>query len=332
MPKSKPKFYAVARGRVPGVYATWGECQVQTSGYSGAVFKSFKTQCEANAFMRTNSSSKSSLAPSAAPASSISSGPNRGKKRHLEIDSVATQRKRTINHQKAAGSNKFLLQLIVHFDGGSRGNPGIAGAGAEVILVDSSGTEKSTSTYLVREYCGERATNNYAEYKGLLAGLKQSKLCIEQFASKQPAKSPMEPGSTRPLFNLQVYGDSNLIIQQLKGVWQCKHSNIRPLFEQSRKLTSDLRALDTRCEVLFEHVYRDQNKVADALANEAMDHRRSWITTSKTNDASSNEKGAMSKAGPPAPTKQSSGQSNTSSSVRELIDVDNSDADSHYSC
>jgi ribonuclease HI len=132
----------------------------------------------------------------------------------------------------------------------------VAGAGAEVIVVDNSTDVMYTTTYSVREYCGERATNNYAEYKGLLVGLRQAKSCIEQNACTQSL-------SKRPLFRLQVYGDSNLIVQQLRGAWQCKHPNIVPLFQESQSLIREIQKYDTRSVVAFDHVYREHNKVAD---------------------------------------------------------------------
>ena len=88
------------------------------------------------------------------------------------------------------------LRITIHFDGGSRGNPGVAGAGAQVVLseegriCDSDATNSITTNnnvvsennivkeYHVRKFCGTHATNNYAEYWGLLAGLEMAKLEI----------------------------------------------------------------------------------------------------------------------------------------------------------
>jgi ribonuclease HI len=114
---------------------------------------------------------------------------------------------------------------------------------------------------LTREYCGDRATNNYAEYKGLLAGLKQAKNCIEQYSSKQSSSTKSSP--TNPLFLLQIYGDSNLVIQHLKGAWQCKNPNIKPLFHQCQQVIGEMKKMDSNSKVLLEHIYREQNKVAD---------------------------------------------------------------------
>lgn len=272
---------------------------VQTKGFSGAIFKRFKTNHDAEAFMQSNgSSSKSSSA------ASILSGNKRGRKRPPEIDARSNQRRKIFNQQQPSPNSTFQLQITIHFDGGSRGNPGVAGAGAHVIVVDNSKGTLETMTYSIRRFCGNRETNNYAEYNGLLAGLELAKSCIEECSSNRSAQSPS------PLFQLQVYGDSNLIIQQLKGAWQCKNANIKPLFRQSQQLIGEMKRLDAKSEVLLEHVYREQNKVADgeywivslvvsekrdrpiqtnqrcyllstltALANEAMDRRQSWTTT-----------------------------------------------------
>mmetsp|Transcript_15128 Transcript_15128/g.32840 ORF Transcript_15128/g.32840 Transcript_15128/m.32840 type:complete len:329 (+) Transcript_15128:190-1176(+) len=321
------KLYAVAKGRVPGIYNTWSECQSQTSGYGGAIFKSFKAHNEAQAFMQANNSSSNpssvSLAASAASSSSAASSKDKGRKRSREDKVASSQRKKTSNQQKQSSASNFRLQITIYFDGGSRGNPGVAGAGAEIVVVDNSTEATSTTSYSVREYCGDRATNNYAEYKGLLAGLKQAKLCIEQSSSKQL------PTTTTPLFQLQVYGDSNLIIQQLKGNYRCNHPNLKPLFLQSQTLIEEMKKNDGKSEVLYEHVYREHNKVADALANEAMDRRESWVTSTGNSNNSGDEKKT------PVATKSEANKGNNhlaASSTQEVIDVDVSDNDSHLSC
>ena len=232
--------------------------RLQTSGYGGAVFKGVTTRHEAQAFC-THARSSSTVATTATATSSGNAvGTNQGKKRSRE-DKVAVASRQ---QQKAAKLNdqsptsNFVLQITIHFDGGSRGNPGLAGAGAEVVVVDHTTDPISTTTYSVREYCGERATNNYAEYKGLLAGLGQAKSCIEQHASR-------ESSPKRPLLRLQVYGDSNLIIQQLRGTWQCKHPNIVPLFHACQSILGEMKKYDTRSVFVFDHVYREHNTVAD---------------------------------------------------------------------
>ena len=139
-----------------------------------------------------------------------------------------------------------------------------------------------TIKYLIREFCGDK-TNNYAEYKGLIAGLKQAKTIINEWlGAKNDVLSSSKPASNPPL-QLQVYGDSNLIIQQLKGNWRCKHDSLKPLYQQCQSIIAEIQNGIADSEVSFDHVYREQNKVADELANEAMDQRRSWTTSDTVN-------------------------------------------------
>jgi len=359
----------------------------QTKGSSGAIFKSFTTREEAQAFMRANNSiyksiaaaSAASAAPipsyrmvisskcqdrkkrslendtpsnprkkpvsSATSTASKKSGSTPDKKRSRENDTPCNPRKKTPIQQKQASDSNFRLQITIYFDGGSRGNPGLAGAGADVVVADNSNDTPATTTFSVREYCGLKQTNNFAEYHGLLAGLKQAKMCIEQYSSsKQLAQSATSSLAQNPLFQLQIFGDSNLIIQQLKGAWQCRHPNIKPLFHQCQQLIGEMKGMGEKSEVLYEHVYREHNKVADALANEAMDQRRSWTTS--TSDSSIDDSPNDDKKSAAAETKNNSAAAaeteknnptaaetktnNPASSGQEVIDVDDSDSDSHY--
>mmetsp|Transcript_27079 Transcript_27079/g.54721 ORF Transcript_27079/g.54721 Transcript_27079/m.54721 type:complete len:427 (-) Transcript_27079:50-1330(-) len=277
------KVYAVASGRKPGVYASWPECQAQTKGFSRPIFKSFKTIDEAEDFIKQNS-----------PEGHYSDLNENGKR---PLEKIANQN--PLESKKQMKQN-VKMQITIHFDGGSRGNPGIAGAGAEVVVISkppatsSSATIKSNdddhsgimkTTYLVRQFCGNRATNNFAEYTGLISGLQKAKMCAEEYLSKLPVETTPHSSKTlrhhEDFLHVQIYGDSNLIIQQLKGIYQCKNGNIRPLFQQCKALIEELKGIGGgKNSVLCEHVYRERNKVADALANEAMDQCKSWTTSS----------------------------------------------------
>ena len=129
---------------------------------------------------------------------------------------------------------EWLLQV----DGASRGNPGEAGCGA--VIYDGAGR-------VVRELCCYlgRVTNNVAEYQGLLMGLDEA----------------LRLGVTR----LRVESDSELMVRQLNGVYRVKHEKLIPLFHQATAL---LRRLDA-CHII--HVRREHNRVADELANRAID-------------------------------------------------------------
>lgn len=128
--------------------------------------------------------------------------------------------------------------LILYADGGSRGNPGPAGAG--VYLTDLEGTALGQE----HRYLGE-ATNNVAEYSALILGLEKAR-------SHQPER-------------LIVRMDSQLVIRQLLGEYKVKQEHLKPLFTQAREL------LKTFPTVALEYIPREENSEADALANQAMD-------------------------------------------------------------
>lgn len=269
MPKSK--WYAVAKGRSPGIYQTWDDCKAQTAGFSGAIFKSFKTRNEALAFINSNSTSATATA---APSRNNTAG----KKRARDFNDLNhTSQKKKSNYHPFKRDAQFCIDI--YFDGGSRGNPGVAGSGAEVIAVNNTARHPTTTKYLIREFCGNKETNNYAEYTGLIAGLKQAKKVIHETFGEILIPS-MKSLVNVPAVKLQVYGDSNLVIQQLKGNWKVKNESLKPLYHQCQRLIAEIKNnIASSSEVSFDHVYREQNKVADELANEAMDQRRSWITS-----------------------------------------------------
>jgi len=127
---------------------------------------------------------------------------------------------------------------VAHCDGGSRGNPGPAGYGA--VVEDPEGLVVAR----LSEYLG-RQTNNYAEYKGLLAVLEWA----------------LANGARR----LRVVSDSELMVRQMKGRYKVKSPGLRPLWEEAQRLALKLKGFEMR------HTLRGGNKEADRLANEAMD-------------------------------------------------------------
>jgi ribonuclease HI len=136
-------------------------------------------------------------------------------------------------------------ELVVEADGGSRGNPGIAAGGA-VVLDPSSGAVLAE----IGEYVGI-ATNNVAEYRGMLAGLAYA-LTRDETAA------------------ITVRMDSKLVVEQMSGRWKIKHADMRQLADRARKLIGDR-------PVRFEWVPRSSNARADAAANESMDRRESFL-------------------------------------------------------
>ena len=145
---------------------------------------------------------------------------------------------------------EFGLDITIYFDGGSRSNPGIAGAGAEVKVR----TAENCTIYRIRQFCGNKQTNNFAEYTGLIVSLKQAIECLTNHYAKNTS-SPCR---------VMIHGDSNLVVQQVNGCWQCKNTNIRSLYNEARELYANLGdVIGTRGSLSLQHVYREQNKIAD---------------------------------------------------------------------
>lgn len=135
-------------------------------------------------------------------------------------------------------------RLLVEADGGSRGNPGVAGYGALVRDADSKAVLVELAAPL------GQASNNVAEYSGLIAGLRAA-LEID------------------PTAEVAVRMDSKLVIEQMSGRWKIKHEDMRRLALEAREVCSEFTAAGG--SVRFQWVPREQNKAADALSNEGMD-------------------------------------------------------------
>jgi len=129
-------------------------------------------------------------------------------------------------------------RLILHTDGAARGNPGPAGIGA--VLTDESGRTVAT----LAEGIGV-ATNNQAEYRAVIEGLR--------LAAERGARSVL------------VRSDSRLLVEQLAGRFRVKNPTLQRLHEEARALARGIGRVD------FEHVRREENADADALANEGVD-------------------------------------------------------------
>ena len=129
------------------------------------------------------------------------------------------------------------LNFRMNFDGGSRGNPGISGCGA---VIYHDGDEIWSDSFFV----GINATNNHAEYAGLILGLQQ--------AIEMNVKS------------ILVQGDSELIINQMTGKYRCHSANLIELYNKAKELEAKF------TEIRFQHVLRNFNKRADQLSNIAI--------------------------------------------------------------
>jgi ribonuclease HI len=125
-----------------------------------------------------------------------------------------------------------------HVDGASRGNPGPA-AYAMILYAPDGKVLFELGKYLGRE------TNNVAEYRGLIAAL--------------------DYAASHSIARLRIRSDSLLLVQQMKGLYKVKSPDLKPLFDQASKLARGLEYF------VIEHVYRESNREADRLANEALD-------------------------------------------------------------
>ena len=129
-------------------------------------------------------------------------------------------------------------EIIIFSDGGARGNPGPAGIGA--VLYNN----KKQIIAKISKYIGE-ATNNQAEYQALIAALKKAKELAGQ--------------------EIDVFLDSELVVKQLNHEYKVKNKELAPLFLEAHNLSLGF------SKITFTHVYRENNKEADRLSNEAMD-------------------------------------------------------------
>ncbi len=129
-------------------------------------------------------------------------------------------------------------ELVLYTDGAARGNPGPAAIG--VVLADVQGNILMALGQVIG-----KATNNEAEYRALLVGL--------DCAAKRGAES------------LSIRTDSELMTQQLLGTYRVRAPNLKSLFEEAKKHLGSFGRVDIR------HIPREQNRKADALANQALD-------------------------------------------------------------
>jgi len=133
---------------------------------------------------------------------------------------------------------------VLRFDGGSRGNPGIAGAG--MVLYNG---EDGTEVWSGYHYLGDKYTNNEAEYRGLITGLQCAR--------------------TLGVQNIVVQGDSQLILRQIVGEYKVKSATLKAYYDEAVSLIPEFKSFQTS------HIERARNARADELANLAMDFQAS---------------------------------------------------------
>lgn len=135
------------------------------------------------------------------------------------------------------------MEIQIYTDGAARGNPGPAGAG---VVIKSAGASHEFYKYL-----GE-ATNNQAEYQALIFALSEAREIIK--TGQLDVKKVI------------CYSDSELLVKQLRGEYKVKNPELGQLFVQVWNLAAKFPAIEYR------HIRREQNKPADKLANQAIDH------------------------------------------------------------
>jgi len=136
-----------------------------------------------------------------------------------------------------------MNKIVIYTDGGARGNPGPAGAGA-VILNDKNEVVAEVSDYL------GKTTNNVAEYEALIRALAVLKSMFGAELSKM---------------EIEIKMDSELIVRQMQGRYRVKAPELKPRFRQVQSL------LTSMPHYSFNHIPREQNSEADALVNKAID-------------------------------------------------------------
>ncbi len=141
-----------------------------------------------------------------------------------------------------------IRRVVIEADGASRGNPGRAAYGALVKDADTGRVLAEEGTTL------GVASNNVAEYRGLIAGLSMAQ-------------------TVAPEADIEVRMDSKLVVEQMSGRWKIKHPDMKPLALEAKRLAARAGGRTT-----YTWVAREQNKHADRLANEALDGERSGVT------------------------------------------------------
>ena len=264
-------FYAVNVGRRKGIYDTWEACQQQTLGYPRASFKKFATRASAAAFVLHGNSgggsgggddrddSAAAAAPAAGNRGRNGGGASSGGASSDGRDTQDTHGASAADHRRGGGGGgggegptpfKTLHGrhtppsdcFILRSDGGSRGNPGVGGAGA-VLLAPGS----RSLVFEAHEYHAGSVTNNQMEYTGLLLGLRA---CVDAGVKA-----------------LLVEGDSQLIIRQLEGAYAVNAPTLLAAFAEAKRLISQ----GGFSYVGARHIYREDNSHADSLCNRAMD-------------------------------------------------------------
>jgi ribonuclease HI len=309
-------YYAVLKGRsgIPSIYQSWYACKPQVHGFSGAFYKRFSSYADAQKFVSPDTA--------ITPPSNRNDDCNSNNDRNIDHQQrypISTSARFTVRpittdettssavattlvkqHSSSTTSTKHY-HIQITFDGGSRGNPGtIAGAGAVVTLQQqqtSASPRITLRTYHIRQYLGidhsihlrkkisgiNDVTCNQAEYNGIVIALRVAWNCLHE-QQQQDGNSAVAVGV---LDSLSIQGDSQLVIQQLNGTWNCNSAYLQKLYNLSKQLlqrfqnvntTSALSASSSSSSnnnnnhqrppptITIQHFYRLYNQTADGTS------------------------------------------------------------------
>ncbi|TVU04472.1 hypothetical protein EJB05_47582 [Eragrostis curvula] len=246
-------FYVVRKGNVIGIYKTLSECQAQVSKSvcdpSVTVFKGYSLRKDTEEYLAARGLRNALYSIDAADARDELFGDlvpcpfqqpdatsSSTLKRSQEIETGPSKKHAKLAEQEPLPDSH--LSCILEFDGASKGNPGKAGAGAIIRRLDGSVIAQ------LREGLGI-ATNNAAEYRALLLGLK--------YAAKKGFKY------------VRAQGDSKLVCNQVQDLWRTRNDNMSDLYKKVKELKG------TFLSFQISHVLREFNSAADAQANFAVE-------------------------------------------------------------
>jgi ribonuclease HI len=275
-PMGKKSHYAVARGRAPGIYRSWDDCAAQVQGFTNNLYKGFGSELEAMQYLEKHGvdvgMTSQAVVQRYFPMAAVEDARRRQAvmtntssrytniedslkeekdyeeeaERRLPSAPTTTTTKRTATTATSTTTLKTLVPpgstARMQFDGASKRNPGPAALGA--VLYDAeTGFEVGT----VKAYMGDCFTNNQAEYAGLIAGL--------------------QAAHDMGYDNIEVQGDSKLIVNQVLGLWRVKNEGLMPYHQLAVVMKKKFKKFRAK------QVPRAENSVADALGNEAI---REW--------------------------------------------------------
>lgn len=187
---TKRKYYAVVKGKNPGVYDSWSCCEGQVKGFPGNQYKGFPTREDASDYLKEHGIVIDDV-----------TRVDTGEEARIEIHDTK-QKKRKKKPEEEEHVPHVVYQARLEFDGASKRNPGPAGFGAVIFDEETNMVVKEITGYL-----GDHGTNNQAEYAGLVAGL---------YACKELG-----------VRDLKVKGDSKLVINQVLNKWQVKNEELQ---------------------------------------------------------------------------------------------------------